>query len=111
MNSSVLLSSSSLVTLSDYDLWHARFGHINIEYLWRASTMVDGLPRVGGSKNLCRSYLQGKQHREPFAKQASHRGTASLQLVHMDLCGPLPKASLGGSLYFLLLVDDFSRFC
>ena len=29
----------------------------------------------------------------------------------MDLCGPLPEASLGGSLYFLLLVDDYSRFC
>ena len=72
--------------------------------------MVDGLPPVGGNKNLCRSCLQGKQHREPFLKQASCRGTAPLQLVHMDLCGPLPEASLGGSLYFLLLVDDFSRF-
>ena len=103
--------SSSLVTLLDYDLWHARFGHINSEYLRRASSMVDELPPVGGSKNLCRSCLQGKQHREPFPKQASRRGTAPLQLVHMDLCGPLPEASLGGSLYFLLLVDDFSRFC
>ena len=99
------------MTLSDYDLWHARFGHINSEYLRCASSMVDGLPPVGGSKNLCRSCLQGKQHREPFLKQASRRGTAPLQLVHMDLCGPLPKASLGGSLYFLLLVDDYSRFC
>ena len=73
--------------------------------------MVDGLPPVGGSKNLCRSCLQGKQHREPFPKQASRRGIAPLQLVHMDLCGPLTDASLGGSLYFLLLVDDYSRFC
>ena len=61
--------SSSLVTLSDYDLWHARFGHINNEYLRRASSMVNGLPPVGGSKNLCHSCLQGKQHREPFPKQ------------------------------------------
>ena len=28
--------SSSLVTLSDYDLWHDQFGHINSEYLRRA---------------------------------------------------------------------------
>ena len=29
----------------------------------------------------------------------------------MDLCGPMQTLSLGGSLYFMLLVDDFSRLC
>ena len=29
----------------------------------------------------------------------------------MDLCGPMQTVSLGGSLYFMLLVDDFSRLC
>ena len=27
----------------------------------------------------------------------------------MDLCGPMQQMSLGGSAYFMLLVDDFSR--
>jgi hypothetical protein len=33
-----------------------------------------------------------------------------LELVHMDLCGPLPVPSLGGSVYFLKFLDGFSRF-
>jgi transposase InsO family protein len=32
-----------------------------------------------------------------------------LQLLHMDVCGPMPVASLGGSRYFLTVLDDFSR--
>ena len=33
-----------------------------------------------------------------------------LELAHMDLCGPMQTVSLGGSLYFMLLVDDFSSY-
>jgi transposase InsO family protein len=33
-----------------------------------------------------------------------------LELVHCDLCGPVTPATLGGQRYFLLLVDDASRF-
>ena len=29
----------------------------------------------------------------------------------MDLCGPMQTVSLGRSLYFMLLVDDFSLLC
>jgi hypothetical protein len=30
--------------------------------------------------------------------------------VHGDLCGPVTSATLGGRCYFLLLVDDLSRY-
>jgi hypothetical protein len=33
-----------------------------------------------------------------------------LELVHGDLCGPVTPATLGGWRYFLLLVDDVSRY-
>ena len=33
-----------------------------------------------------------------------------LDLVHMDLCGPIKPSTLGGKSYFLLIVDDFSRY-
>jgi hypothetical protein len=32
-----------------------------------------------------------------------------LQLLHMDVCGPIPVVSLGGARYFLTVLDDFSR--
>ena len=33
-----------------------------------------------------------------------------LELVHSDLCGPIKPATAGGNRYFLLMVDDHSRF-
>jgi hypothetical protein len=34
----------------------------------------------------------------------------SLELLHMDLFGPIAYLSIGGSKYGLVIVDDFSRF-
>lgn len=36
--------------------------------------------------------------------------TLLLELVHSDLCGPLEVPSLGGSPYFMTIIDDFSRY-
>lgn len=33
-----------------------------------------------------------------------------LELVHTDICGPMQTRSLGGAYYFLLFVDDCTRF-
>ena len=34
----------------------------------------------------------------------------ALKLIHGDLCGPIMLATNGGRWYFLLLVDDYSRY-
>ena len=34
----------------------------------------------------------------------------ALELIHGDLCGPITPATNGGRRYFLLLVDDCSRY-
>jgi len=33
-----------------------------------------------------------------------------LEMLHMDLFGPSRTMSLGGNLYALVIVDDFSRY-
>lgn len=55
------------------DLWHARFGHLNYDYLRQAfrDYLVTGLPYIGVQKSSCSSCIRGKQHREPFPKKAS----------------------------------------
>jgi transposase InsO family protein len=40
----------------------------------------------------------------------SFRAKERLELVHEDLCGLVTSATLGGRRYFLLLVDDLSRY-
>lgn len=80
---------------------------LNFEYLRQAfrNEMVISLPDVAVSKSPCGSCIKGKLRMEPFPKKASKRAIK----VHMDLCGPMQHASLGGSEYFELNVDDFSR--
>ena len=57
------------------------------------------------------SCLAGKQRRLSFPKAAKYRATdARLELVHGDLYGPITPATNGGQRYFLLLVDDCSRY-
>ena len=89
---------SLLTTTSSLALWHAHFGHVNIDYLCKAAKMVVGLPTVGGHKDLCSSCIKGKQHQEAFPPQSSCRATKVLEVVHMDLCGLMQAISLGGIL-------------
>jgi Integrase core domain len=37
------------------------------------------------------------------------RATKVLELVHTDLCWPMEVESMGGSKYFMLFIDDYSR--
>ena len=91
-------------------LWHGRFGHLSFEALGRLGKMVTGLPQIKHVDELCDSCLAGKQRRLPFPKTAKYRAQEVLQLVHGDLCGPITPATHGGRRYFLLLVDDCSRY-
>jgi hypothetical protein len=54
--------------------------------------------------------LAGKQRRTPFPQKAKYRAEEPLELVHADLCGAITPATPGGRRFFLLLVDDHSRF-
>eukprot|EP00250_Pteridium_aquilinum_P021206 c25055_g1_i2 orf=720-1535(+) len=60
-------SSMHILVTSLGDLWHARFGHLNHDYLRQAfrEKMVVGLPDIGTRKSSCSSCMKGKQHREP----------------------------------------------
>ena len=41
---------------------------------------------------------------------AKYHVAETLELVHGDLCGPIPSATLGGRKYFILLLDDCSQY-
>jgi hypothetical protein len=42
--------------------------------------------------------------------KAEYQAKRHLELVHDDLCGPISPATPRGNKYFLLLVDDLSRY-
>ena len=92
-------------------LWHERFGRLNYRSLQNLckENMVTGLPMVSCRDGVCSGCVLEKHHRDSFEKRASWHASAPLQLVHSDLCGPLPVASFSGYKYFLTFIDDFSR--
>ena len=51
----------------------------------------------------------GKQIALPFNDSVSH-GLSPFDLIHSDVWGPSPITTQGGSCYFVIFVDDFSRY-
>jgi transposase InsO family protein len=108
-------SSFSSVFVSHSDdlskLWHEWFGHLNYRSLQQLCNqhMVIGLPLVSCRDDVCAGCVLGKHHRDNFDKHASWHTSGPLQLVHIDLCGPLSSHSFSGCKYFLTFIDDFSR--
>ncbi|KAA3470300.1 pleiotropic drug resistance protein 3-like [Gossypium australe] len=50
---------------------------------------------------------------ENFSKMVDHedRANEKLHLVHTDICRPMKTSLLNGSMYFVLFIHDYSRFC
>ncbi|KAK8935338.1 hypothetical protein KSP39_PZI014000 [Platanthera zijinensis] len=93
-------------------LWHNRLGHISpstMSYVIKEQ-LVDGIPDITISLHNCSSCVEAKSHRLPFPKTATRRASTPLELLHMDLWGPAPVPSLGEKKYYLLIVDDYSRY-
>ena len=76
--------------------------------LLAAKKMVIGLPKIN-EINLCEGRVYGKQSRNSLPVYKVWRASNYLELVHVDVCGPMSVESLGGSRYFLLFTDDYNR--
>ncbi|GFU47878.1 retrovirus-related Pol polyprotein from transposon TNT 1-94 [Trichonephila clavipes] len=90
----------------------AAHGNVNNDYLVKTSKndSVKGLPRLTDhGETHCIPCKLEKSKRVSFKKTGAVRSKRSLQLFHMDLCGPIPTESQGGNKYFLSIIDDYSR--
>jgi transposase InsO family protein len=71
--------------------------------------MVTRLPTTE-EKSGCDTCIITKQRRAPFPMKAKYRAGTLLDLVHGDLCGPITPSNQIGRRFFLLLVDDATRY-
>ena len=70
-----------------------------------------GLTDIKFSKDrVCRSCVLGKQHGEAHPSKTKITTDKILELIHLDLFGPLSYDSLYGKKYCLVIVDDYSRY-
>ena len=70
-----------------------------------------GLPKLKiDEERICGECQIGKQNKKSHPKLQHQTTTKVLELLHMDLMGPMQVESLGGKKYAFVCVDDFSRF-
>ncbi|KAI5348811.1 hypothetical protein L3X38_001698 [Prunus dulcis] len=91
--------------------WHKWLGHLHLKGLsqLKEKEMVHGLPFMEKVDGVCEGCQLGKQNQEWFPKNQAWRASNPLELVHMDLCGPMQNESITGNKYFMLLIDDCTR--
>ncbi|GJX22039.1 integrase, catalytic region, zinc finger, CCHC-type containing protein [Tanacetum coccineum] len=103
----------SKATLTKSWLWNRKLSHLNFSTIndLTKHDLVHGLPKFKYRKDhLCSACERGK------SKKASHQlklvpsDLSKLELLHMDLCGPMRVASINGKKYILVNVDDYSRY-
>ncbi|CAI7908936.1 unnamed protein product [Closterium sp. NIES-54] len=97
-------------------LWHHRLGHPSLPRLrgMASRTLVSGLPRClpplpPGPAPTCVPCVEGRQRAAPHSSSFPLT-KAPLQTLHMDMWGPAPVRGQGHERYFLLVVDDYSRY-
>jgi hypothetical protein len=92
--------------------WHERLDHANFGSLEKMGRleMVCGLPPISHAEQICETCVLAKHHRRVFPKQSKYREDKALELVHDDLCRSVKPVTPSGRRYFLLLVDDATRY-
>ncbi|GKE04543.1 retrovirus-related pol polyprotein from transposon TNT 1-94 [Tanacetum coccineum] len=94
-------------------LWHRRLSHLNFGTINQLTShdLVDGLLKFKYNKNhLCSACEQGKSKKASLPPKLVPSTESKLELLHMDLCGPMRVASINGKKYILVIVDDYSRY-
>nr|GEU76710.1 hypothetical protein [Tanacetum cinerariifolium] len=85
-------------------LWHRRLSHLNFNYinLLSKKDIMIGLPKLKYVKDqLCSSCELSKAKRSLFKSKVVPSSKGMLNLLHMDLCGPMRVASINGKKYIL----------
>ncbi|GJR54541.1 putative ribonuclease H-like domain-containing protein [Tanacetum coccineum] len=94
-------------------LWHRRLGHVNFKNINKLvkGNLVRGLPsKTFKTDHSCLSYKKGKQHKASCKKLKEKTVREPLELLYIDLFGPIIVKSVNKKKYYLVVTDDCSKF-
>ena len=106
-----------------HDILHRRYGHIGYKRLQLAIDRCNGIPNITGTQRHlpCEPCeIAGKQRKRPvpyrprsprWPTDRCERKTQRFgELVHSDLCGPLPESVCRKYTYAICFVDDYTSY-
>ncbi len=93
-------------------LVHTRLAHMNPRYVDDTvdNNAATGIEIQGKGTFICDYCHFGKEARQPFPRVENKTNCKPGEIIHADLSGQMAVKSLGGSLLFLLLKDEYSGF-
>ena len=99
------------------ELWHRRMGHLSYNGLAELTQQADGInvtastfKNVADSQHKCDTCNVANLTRQPRPRSTQDKETELLKRLHVDTCGPMQVTSIGGARYYLLVIDEASRF-
>ena len=100
--------AAAVSSLPSFALWHSRLGHASSSRVQQLASR--GLLGSVSKDNFdCTSCQLGKQPTLSFNNNESI-SNSNFELIHSDVWGPSPVTSIGGSRYFFVFIDDYSRY-
>ncbi|KAJ9553587.1 hypothetical protein OSB04_017632, partial [Centaurea solstitialis] len=113
IDSSTPVCMFSKATKGESWLWHRRFSHQNFSDISKLANggLVKGLPKLTFDRDaLCPACQMGKMKRSSHKSKTESSCQSPLEMLHMDLCGPMRIQSISGKKYILVMVDEYSRY-
>ena len=82
-------------TRKSNEIWHRRLGHLNFRALPSIEKIIKGLPNLKPKhEGICKGCAFGKNPQTLF-NYGEQKSKSILELIHIDLCGPMSIPSLG----------------
>ena len=95
-----------MLSTSTFHLWNSRLGQVALGRL--KCLVLSGLLGSIKVKNAdCLPCQLAKQPALPFNNSDSV-SSAPFDIIYYDFWGPSPTVTMGGSIYYVIFVDDFS---
>uniref|UniRef100_A0A2N9G1Z1 Integrase catalytic domain-containing protein n=1 Tax=Fagus sylvatica TaxID=28930 RepID=A0A2N9G1Z1_FAGSY len=97
------------ISSDKWHLWHSRLGHPSDKVLANVFPCFSPNSSSKDVKVHCHHCLAGKMHQLPFPT-SNKTITSPFELVHADLWGPAPVVASNSFRFYLVFVDEFTKF-
>ena len=92
--------------------WHQRLRHLHYSAFREESKATTGVVFLedGQVETECEACVREKMQRLPFKGHFAD-SKESGDIVHSDLCRPMPVESFGKARYFVTFIDEYTSYC
>lgn len=100
-------SLNSVFTIPSQALWHFRLGHLSNKRLCKMSQLYSNINH--DNKVVC-DICHFAEHRKLPYPASDSIASNPFELIHFDIWGPLAVHSVLNHKYFLIVLDDYSKY-